>query len=192
VESLDSAQAREQIEMIERILSESSQRLCYGAEYFIVWGLYSGAVTLGWQLIDDGLLPLWSAWAMPVLLVAAIAFSIVRGRMKQNVEQRRSLVQREFFNVLWLTLGMAFIVNVGAYRLMHGWASAVIWSFAEAIVLLFIGMHGNRRALIGGVLVVVSVVIANFIPPTVAGYVLAAGMVAGYAGFGVAELFAGD
>jgi hypothetical protein len=101
-------------------------------------------------------------------------------------------VQREFFNMLWLTMGLAFIVNVGAFNIFRGWASAGIWSFAEAIVLFFIGIHGNRRALVAGIVVVVSLVVANFVGPATAGYVLAAGMVVGYAGFGIAELLSGD
>jgi hypothetical protein len=190
VDSLDGTQAREHIEMVERILAESSQRLRFGAEYFIVWGVYSAVVTLSWQLINDGILPLAAAWGQAALLVAALVYSVVRGRSKEACEGRRSLVQREFFNVLWITLGLAFVVSVAAFHLLPGWSSAVIWSFAEAIVLFFIGLHGNRRALIGGIAVVVSVVAANFIPGSVAGYVLAAGMLVGYSGFGVAELFA--
>jgi hypothetical protein len=192
MDSLESGQAREHIEMVERILAESSQRLCHGAEYFIVWGLYSAAATVGWQLIANGVLPVWSAWWQAGLLAAAIVFSIVRGRTKRAEERRRSLVQREFFNVLWLTMSLAFIANVAAYKIFSGWASAAIWTFAEAIVLLYIGLHGNRRAQICGVLVVVSLVVANFSAPTAAGYVLAAGMLAGYAGFGLSELFARD
>jgi hypothetical protein len=82
VDDLDSTQAREHIEMVERILTESSQRLCYGAEYFIVWGLYSGAITVWWQLIANGTWPVSWAWWQAVLLAAAIVFSIVRGRIK--------------------------------------------------------------------------------------------------------------
>jgi hypothetical protein len=102
------------------------------------------------------------------------------------------LVEREFFNVLWLTLALAFVANVGAFNLFAGWGGAAIWTFTEAIVLFFIGMHGNRRAQVAGVLVVVSLVAANFVSTSIAGYVLAAGMLVGYAGFGVAELLAGD
>ncbi len=94
--------------------------------------------------------------------------------------------------MLWLTMSLAFIVNLAAFNIFSGWASAAIWSFAEAIVLLFIGLHGNRRAQICGVLVVVSIVIANFIAPQFTGFVLAAGMLAGYSGFGIAELLAGE
>jgi hypothetical protein len=190
VDSLDSKQAREHIEMVERIIVESSQRLCHGAEYFIVWGVYSTAATVSWQLIRNGLLPPAAVWAQALLLAAAIVFTIVRSRTVHAGEQRRSLVQREFFNMLWLTMSLAFIVNLGAFNIFSGWASAAIWSFAEAIVLLFIGLHGNRRAQICGVLVVVSLVIANFSAPATIGYVLGAGMLAGYAGFGISELFA--
>jgi hypothetical protein len=192
VDSIDGRQARDHIEMVERILVESSQRLCYGAEYFIVWGVYSAAITVSWGLIRTGALPLAAIWGQAALLVAAIVFTIVRSRMKRGEEPRRSLVQREFFNMLWLTLSVAFIVNLGAFNIFSGWAFAAIWSFAEAIVLLFIGLHGNRRAQICGVLVVVSIVIANFTGPQLTGFVLAAGMLAGYAGFGIAELLAGE
>jgi hypothetical protein len=51
-------------------------------------------------------------------------------------------------------------------------------------------MHGNRRAQIAGVLVIVSLVAANFASPGIAGYVLGAGMLVGYAGFGASELLA--
>jgi hypothetical protein len=53
-------------------------------------------------------------------------------------------------------------------------------------------MHGNRRAQVAGILVVVSLIAANFAPPAIAGYILAAGMLGGYAGFGVSELLAHD
>jgi len=192
VDSIDGRQAREHIEMVERILVESSQRLCHGAEYFIVWGVYSAAATVSWNFILTGKWPLTAVWGQAALLAAAIVFTIVRSRTKRSEEGRRSLVQREFFNMLWLTMSLAFIVNVGAYNIFTGWASAAIWSFAEAIVLLFIGLHGNRRAQICGVLVVVSIVVANFIAPELKGFVLAGGMLAGYAGFGIAEMLAGD
>ena len=192
MDSLESGQARDHIEMVERILAESSQRLCYGTEYFIVWGIYSAAVTVTFQLMHNGVLPLAAIWGQAALLVAAIAFTIVRSRTKDRTQVRLSIVQREFFNVLWLTMSLAFVVNVGAFNLFSGWASAGIWGFAEAIVLLFIGLHGNRRAQVCGVLVVVSIVVANFSAPTSIGYVLAAGMFVGYCGFGIAEMLARD
>jgi len=189
---MNPGEARNHIEMVDRILAETHQRLCAGGEYFVVWGFGSAAITLLFQLTNRGLFPPGALWFVPVVLVVCVIFSIVRGRATQALVARSSLVQREFFNVLWLTLGLAFVVNLAVFRIFSGLAAAAIWSVAEAIVLLYIGMHGNRRAQIAGVVVVASLIVANFIDPGLAGYVLAAGMLLGYAGFGASELLARD
>lgn len=189
-EQLSAAQAREHIEMVDRILAQSDQSLCAGAEYFVVWGLYSGISISVWQLVSNRVLPPPALWVQLVLLAAAIVFTIVRGRATNAARERRSIVQREFFNVLWLSVGLAFVANVAAFRIFSGWAQAAIWSFAEAIVLFFIALHGNRRAMLAGIAVTVSLIAANFMPRDVTGYVLAAGLLAGFTGFGLAELLA--
>jgi hypothetical protein len=190
VERIGAAQAREHIEMVDRILAESHPRLCAGGDFFVVWGLASAFITALFHLVDIGMFPARALWSVPVVLAACALYSVIRARALRRTIARTSLVQREFFNVLWLTLGMAFIANVAAFRIFSGIASAAIWSVAEAIVLLYIGMHGNRRAQIAGVLVVVSLAAANFVAPDRTAYVLAAGMLAGYAGFGISELLA--
>jgi hypothetical protein len=192
MDRMDAAQAREHIEMVDRILAESQQRLCCGGEYFVVWGIVSAFITLLFQLVDQRAISVGALWSIPIVLLAGVGFSIVRGRSTRPVLARSSLLQREFFNVLWLTLGLAFVVDAAAFRIFPGIASAAIWSVAAAIVLFYIGMHGNRRAQIAGVLVLVSLVAANFVAPSIAGYVLAAGMLAGYSGFGLSELLARD
>jgi hypothetical protein len=190
MERIGASEARDHIEMVDRILAESHQRLCAGGEYFVVWGIGSAFVTILFQLVDNQLVPGAALWSVPVVLALCALFSIYRSRATRAVLSRSSLVQREFFNVLWLTIGLAFVSNVAVYRIFSGIASAAIWSLVEAIVLLYIGMHGNRRAQIAGVLVVVSLIGANFASAGIAGYVLGAGMLAGYAGFGVSELLA--
>lgn len=192
MDPLDEAQARDHIEMVARILAESSQKLCAGNEFFIVWGIFSGAFTVTWQLIDNRTVPAIALVVPALMLVAAIVFSIVRGRQLALERGRRSLLHREFLNVLWLTLGLAFVVNYTAFNLFSGWGEAAIWSFAETIVLFYIGIHGNRRAQIAGIVVLASIVSANFSSHNVTGYILAAGMVAGYAGFGIAESLSHD
>lgn len=185
-------EARDHLEMVQRILSETQQRLCSGGEFFVVWGLASAFATVIFHLVGIRALPLAAVWWAPGILVAAGLFSIVRSRRARANLSRRSLVEREFFNVLWLTLGLAFIVDVAAYNIFTGIASAAIWSVSEAIVLLYIGMHGNRRAQVAGMVVVASIVVANFIGHSLAAYVLAAGMLAGYGGFGLTEMLARD
>ena len=192
MERIDAAGARDHIEMVERILAEAQPRLCSGGEYFIVWGIASAYVTLCVHLVSIGRVAGVAIWSTPVVLGAAVLFSILRSRALGRTLVRTSLLQREFFNVLWLTLGLAFVANVAINRIFSGMASAAIWSVAQAIVLLYIGMHGNRRAQIAGILVVVSMIAANYAQPGLTAYVLAAGMLAGYAGFGVAELLARD
>ncbi|MBV9718603.1 MAG: hypothetical protein JOZ77_04745 [Candidatus Eremiobacteraeota bacterium] len=189
---LDAAHAHDHLEMVDRILSEWQPRLCSGGEYFVVWGVASAYMTVLLHLVGRGLLPAAALWSGPIVLAASTIFSIVRSRAARRVAARTSLIEREFFNVLWVTLGLAFIVNVAANRIFAGLAGAAIWSVAQAIVLLYIGMHGNRRAQIAGLLVIVSLVVANFAQPGAAAYVLAAGMLAGYAGFGLSELLARD
>lgn len=192
MERIDAAQARDHIAMVDRILAESQPRLCSGGEFFVIWGIASAYVTVLFKLVNEGLVATTALWSVPVVIAACAVFSIARGRATRRVIARTSLVQREFFNVLWLTLGLAFVVNIAAFRIFAGIAGAAIWSVAEAIVLLYIGMHGNRRAQIAGILVVVSLVVANFVASELTAYVLAAGMLAGYTGFGVSELLSRD
>jgi hypothetical protein len=188
VEPIDTTQARDHVEMVDRILARSQDRLCAGGEFFVVWGLFSGFVTAVWQLIDNGLLPHGALWFSAAALAAAIIFSIARGRYYSQRRERRTFLESEFFNILWLAVGLAFLANWTAFNLFTGWGQAAIWTFAESIVLLYVGLHGNRRALIAGIVTVASMVAANYVGPGIAGYVLAAGMVAGYAGFGMAEI----
>lgn len=190
MERIDAAQAREHIEMVDRILAESHPRLCAGGDFFVVWGVASAFITILFHLVDIGVLAARTLWAVPIVLAACVLYSVVRARGLQGTIARTSLVQREFFNVLWITLGVAFVVNVAAFRIFTGIAEAAIWTVAAAIVLLYIGMHGNRRAQIAGLLVVVSLVVANFSAPDRTAYVLAAGMLVGYAGFGLSEMLA--
>lgn len=190
MDRLDAASARDHIEMVDRILAESQPRLCAGGDFFVVWGVAGAFITVLFRLVDIGTFDPRVLWSVPIVLAASVVYSVLRARSLRQTIARTSLVQREFFNVLWLTLGLAFIANVAAFRIFHGIANAAIWSIAEAIVLLYIGMHGNRRAQIAGLLVVVSLVAANFIAPDRAAYVLAAGMLVGYAGFGLSELLA--
>jgi hypothetical protein len=191
-EQLNAAQARDHIEMVARILEESQQRLCAGGEFFVVWGLFGAFVTLLGHFVASRALPSQALWAGLVALIAAIAFSIRRGRILRVESERGSLLQREFFNVLWITIGMGFVANLAVFNIFRGIASAAIWNFADAIVLFYIGMHGNRRAQVAGIAVVVSLVVANFTSGDVGAYVLAAGVFAGYCGFGVAELLSRD
>ena len=187
---MNPSEAREHLDMVERIVAASSRKLEAGGEYFLVWGVASGTMELLLQLASDGRIPASAVWAGPGLFLLAFAFSVFRSRYYRMCPVGRvSSLQREFFNVLWITLSMALATNVIGSHIFTDWAGAAIWNVAAAIVLFYIAMHGNRRALAGGIMLVVSVAFANFNMP-IAGYALAAGMYLGYAGFGLADLLA--
>ena len=185
---MNAGKARDDLAMVERILSQSQQRLCAGGEFFVVWGLFSGGATLAAHLVAVKLVSPNLLWAVAAALVACIVFSVWRGIALNETVDRESLVQREFFTVLWLAIALAFFVNIALFRIFPGLASAAIWGFVEALVLLYIGLHGNRRAIVFGAIVIASMVAANFAPAQFSAYLLSFGLIAGYAGFGLAEL----
>lgn len=206
MDTMHATQARDHIEMVDRIVARTERSLRIGGEFFLVWGIVGAAVTLIFQLYGvaaNGRLVLGNAaamsaghvpgavgfWVLPLLIAAGVVFSIIRGRQLKT--ERCSLLQREFFSVLWISLGMAALVNVGAFYIFPGVANGAIWTVSSAIVLLYIASHGNRFALAGAIILIASLVVANFALP-VAGYSLAAGMLLGYAGFGLASLISRD
>ncbi len=186
---MDASEAREHLEMVERIVAATSRRLEGGGEFFVVWGVVSAYACFTFQMIIQGTWPWQMLWLAGAADVCAIVFSIVRGRYYRRNVARMSFIQREFYNVLWLSFGMAFVVDVLGFNIFPAWAQSAIWSVAETFVLLYIGVHGNARAIVGALAIVVSIAVANFAPHYV-GYWLAGGMLVGYAGFGLLELLA--
>ncbi len=187
---IEGSEAREHLAMVDRIVERTSSRLNVGAEYFVVWGIASATMSLSWQLISDHRVPfnaIWIAWGAALL---AVAFSIWRGRSAR--EERLTFLDREFLTVLKVAMGVTFFVfaiELFGANLFGSIGLGAIWSFAASIVLFYIALHGNRRARGGGILILLSLVVAN-IRPDYAGYALSAGMLVGYAGFGVVEMLA--
>ncbi len=190
---MNAPEARDNLEMVERIVAASTRDLCLrnvGA-FFVIWGLFAGSVDLAFDLIRHGVLPGAALWAEPALLLLAIVGSVIWGRRLERGKDRLTFLHREFLNVLWVTLGITFVTMIGAWRIFPGYASGAIWTVASSIVLFFIALHGNRIALAGGIVLMASLIAANFMRG-VEGYVLAAGFFIGYAGFGLVEILARD
>lgn len=187
---MDASEAREHLELIERIIAASSRKLETGAEYFVAWGLAGAAFDVIDTAANSGRIPAWTLWLNFLVLALAVGFTIVRSRMAGYGEKgRMSLLQREYLNVLWLAIAIAFVTNVVGFNLFHLYGGMAVWNVVEAIVLFYIGMHGNRRAQICGIVMLVTIALANFMPANT-GYILAAGPLLGWGGFGVAELLA--
>ena len=186
---MDSQEAREQLEIVEKILVTSSRTLCPGGEFFLAWGVLVAAMDFLNQLVADNTMPASSLWAVPVLILIGVVFSVWRSMQLRAQTGRMSVLQRDYLNMLYVTLGLTFVAQFAGSSFFAGWGQAALWNVAGAIVLLFIGMHGNRRAILAGVVLIVALAMANGMPG-LAGYVLGAGMFVGYAGFGASELLA--
>ncbi|HET9029379.1 MAG TPA: hypothetical protein VFN49_04315 [Candidatus Aquilonibacter sp.] len=187
---MNASEAREHLEMIERIISASSHKLETGAEYFVVWGLAGAAFDVVDTLAYGGRIPLGWLWVNFLILALAIGFTVVRSRTAGYAEKgRMSILQREYLNVLWLAIAVAFVTSLIGFNLFALHGSMAVWNVVEAIVLFYIGMHGNRRAQICGLVMIVTIALANFMPSNT-GFILAAGPLLGWGGFGIAELLA--
>ncbi len=186
---MDASEAREHLEMVEKIIAASSSKLEAGGEFFVAWGVAGSATAVVDTLVWSGRLSQPYMWLGAAALMAALVFTIVRSRAYRKTAGRMSLLQREYLNMLWLAMSLAFLTNVLGFNLFGYLGETAIWNVFEAIVLFFIGMHGNRRAMIGGLILIASIACANF-TPAYSGFILAAGVLFGYAGFGVADLLA--
>lgn len=184
---MNTSEAREHLELVERIISASSSKLEAGGEFFVVWGVASATVNLIIQWVLDHRFPPQTLWLCALIDVGAVLFSILRSRHYKRTRERSSFLQREFLNVLWLAFAMAFVADAIGFSLFPAWGSSAVWNLAAGTVLFYIGLHGNRRATVAAIVIVVSIAIANF-EMAYAGYALGAGMLLGYAGFGAAEL----
>jgi hypothetical protein len=186
---MNPTEAREHLELVEKIIAASSRKLEAGGEFFVCWGLFGAAVAvLNYLVWTRSVGESWSLLGFAFML-PAITFTIWRSRNYRGKYERMSLLQREYLNVLWLTIALAFITSVIGFNLFGRLGLAAIWNVVEAIVLFYIGMHGNRRAIVGGVILIVSIALANF-TPAYNMLILGAGVLVGYAGFGVADLLA--
>ena len=186
---MDASEAREHLELVEKIIAASSSKLEAGGEYFVAWGLAGAVADVIDTLVWRGRLDQAYMWLAGGALMAALAFTIIRGQSSRKYGGRMSLLQREYLNMLRLAMALAFLTNLLGFRLFGFFGLMAIWNVFEAVVVLFIGMHGNRRALIGGLILIASVACANFMP-AYDGFILAAGVLFGYGGFGAADLLA--
>lgn len=184
---MDGSEAREHLELVDRIIAASSRRLEVGGEFFVAWGVAGAILDVIFTLVMTGRVPVQYEWAAAAVLVLAVAYTVVRAEHYKKCDDAKSLLQRDYLHILWIAVGLAVFTNVLGSSLVGGNGQLAIWNIVESIVLLYIGVQGNRAARVCAAILLVSIAVANF-APAYAGYVLAAGVVCGYGGFGVASL----
>lgn len=188
---MNPTEAQEHLNLIERIMELNDREFCIAGDLFLAWGASGALIDLLIQLTLMGKVPSWTLWFGFAALVLSGIYNTVRIRQMKRSSDRMSIRQREFLNVLWVTVGVTIVAACGGFRIFDFWASGALWTLSAAMVTLYAGLHGNRAGMIGGVILIASLVAANFMPGS-EGFVLAAGMLVGYAGFGVATMLARD
>lgn len=182
---MDAIEVKDQLQMIDRIIATADRTVRFRGVIFIVWGLLgAGLNLLNQSFVNGSLSP--NPWAFLGIAgwLGAVVYTIfyVRGAKTAGC---LNVTEMQFLRILYIALGCAMVVNIGAYNLFTGWAQGAIWSLASAIPLMFVGLQGPRVALYGGLILLGSIVAANFAGHS-AGYMLALGDIVGYAGLGVA------
>lgn len=180
---MNAHEARDHLEMVDRILTRAEgEPIRYIPGLIVAWGFAAAAMDVGNQLRMEGLIAA-SQWLTVLAFVAgtvysiAVCVSLARG----NRFERMSVIERRLGRVMgavWFTVAVAAFAQPYVFA---GWGGAAVWSMGAAIMMLMSGFCGDRRGLIGGILLLASLLAANYIWPHQVGYVLAAGFIAGYA-----------
>ena len=124
-------------------------------------------------------------WIVGVGFIVALANQIILLVRLSRSRESRTWMGKQIGRMFGATFGTAMVLGYGAPQIFGGWAIAVLFSAAAIIAMLFIAQQGDRKAGIAALVMIVSVIAANWIEP-LRGYILAAGWIFGYAGLGVA------
>lgn len=189
---MDAREAREHLEMVDRILVNAEDRpVKMIPGLLIVWGIAAAIIDAGQQIYvqhiggNAGVLAADLALLIGILCSIGVTVSLFRNHRYERisiVEQRMARTM----GAVWFTVIVAAFAQPVVFA---GWGGAAVWSMGGAIMMLMAGFNGDRRGLVGGLILLASVLIANYATPHVPGYALAAGFILGYAVPGVLYLF---
>ncbi|HET6895640.1 MAG TPA: hypothetical protein VFH72_09705 [Candidatus Baltobacteraceae bacterium] len=189
---MDANEARDHLEMVDRILANAGDRpVRIIPGLLIVWGLAAAIIDAGQQLYMQhigGEAGMKAAdIALLIGMISSIGVSVWLWRNHRY--ERISIVEQRMartMGAVWFTV----IVSAFAQPVVFaGWGGAAVWSMGGAIMMLMAGFNGDRRGLVGGLILLASVLIANYVTPHAPGYALAAGFIMGYALPGVLYQF---
>jgi hypothetical protein len=181
---MDAREAREHLEMVDRILADASQRpVRIIPGLVIVWGFAAAAIDVGGQLYIShagGNAGQWlaeAALALGILYSIALSVTLMRGKRFHRVSRFEQAMGRTM-GAVWLTVIVAAFAQPHVFA---AWGGAAVWSMGAAIMMLMSGFSGDRRGLSGGLILLASVLAANYATPQTPGYMLGAGFIFGYA-----------
>lgn len=181
---MDAQEAREHLHMVDRIIATAEDRPVRPIPgLVVVWGLAAAAIDAGQQMFFShvgGQAGLWladGALILGVVYSIAVSVSLMRGRCFERLSRLEQRMGR-MMGAVWFTVIVAAFAQPHVFA---GWGGAAVWSMGAAIMMLMTGFSGDKRALAGGLVLLASVLAANYALPHMPGYVLAAGFIFGYA-----------
>lgn len=181
---MDTSEAREHLEMVDRILANAENepvRLIPGL--VIAWGFAAAAIDAGQQLDFSHIAGRLGIWLAGAGLIAGILYSIAVsiGLTRNHRFERVSRIEMRMGRMMGAVWFTVFVAAFAQPYVFGGWGGAAVWSMGAAIMMLMAGFSGDRRGLAGGLILLASVLAANYAFPQTPGYVLAAGFILGYA-----------
>lgn len=181
---MDAREARDHLEMVDRIITHAQgEPVRYVPGLIIVWGLAAALMDAGQQAYFLGAGGRTGLWLADAALAAGIVYSVavsisigVKGCWDRvSVTEMR---MGRIMGAVWFTV---FVAAFAQPHVFAGWGGAAVWSMGAAIMMLMSGFSGDRRGLAGGLILLASVLAANYAVPHFPGYALAAGFILGYA-----------
>ena len=188
---MDSREAREHLEMVDEILRQGERSRSWSCKELGISlcaiGAGAALINLAEQLGSPGTPDARLVIAGFVFLLVGIAYMIVSLALSRRNAERLSLADIRTGRVMSAVWVSVFVAAFCQPHLLPGWSASAIWSLGGAISLLVSGFFGDRRALAGGLALLVSMLVANYVP-AITGYALAAGFAVGYVLVGISYL----
>jgi hypothetical protein len=152
------------------------------------FGLGAGLLNLAYQFSSGTHgAPLALVVAGAALLVASLVYMVVWTATARRAAERvslRAVHAGRVMGAVWCSVTVAAFCQP---HIFNQWSASAIWTLGGAISMLVNGFLGERRALAGGLILLASLVVANYVP-AISGYALAAGFLFGYVAVGVMYL----
>lgn len=188
---MDAREAREHLEMVDEIIRRGEQTGWSGRELgitLILFGLGAALLDVAYQngSVTSPVFGLLAAGL--ALLLAGMVFLVWWLALMRRTAERVSLAQVRMGRVMGAVWWSVAIASLCQPHVFSNWSASAIWSLGGAITMFVSGSFGERRAIAGGVILLASMLAGNYFP-SVTGYALAAGFLAGYVAIGVLYFF---
>ena len=179
---MDASEARDQLQLGDRILSRADRTLNMPPLTLIAWGLFGTAVNAVHQARVSGLQTFNDERILIPFMVAGVAASMWGARRQSK--ERISLADQNagiVFGAVSITLML--LTGTAQNRAITPQAMALFWCAGFSIALMIVGAKTSRLLLEGGLTMLLACVIAPFVPEWFDG-ILAIGWALGFFGPG--------